>query len=31
MRRVSDIFRVSSQLEYLFWDMAYAMQGWPVS
>jgi thiaminase (transcriptional activator TenA) len=31
MRRVSDIFRVSSQLEYLFWDMAFGMQGWPVS
>ena len=31
MRRVSQIFRVSTQLEYLFWDMAYAMQDWPVS
>jgi thiaminase (transcriptional activator TenA) len=31
MRKVSDVFRVSTQLEYLFWDMAYAMQDWPVS
>jgi thiaminase (transcriptional activator TenA) len=31
MRKISDIFRVSTQLEYLFWDMAYAMQDWPVS
>jgi thiaminase (transcriptional activator TenA) len=31
MRRVSDIFHVSTQLEYLFWDMAYTMQDWPVS
>lgn len=31
MRRVSEIFHVSTQLEYLFWDMAYTTQGWPVS
>jgi thiaminase (transcriptional activator TenA) len=31
LQRISDIFRVSSQLEYLFWDMAYTQQAWPVS
>lgn len=31
MRRASKIFGVSTQLEYLFWDMAYTMQSWPVS
>lgn len=31
MQHVSEIFRVSTQLEYLFWDMAYTMQDWPVS
>jgi thiaminase/transcriptional activator TenA len=31
LRRVSGIFRTSSQLEYLFWDMAYSQEGWPVS
>jgi thiaminase (transcriptional activator TenA) len=31
MQRISGIFHVSTQLEYLFWDMAYTMQDWPVS
>jgi thiaminase (transcriptional activator TenA) len=31
MRRVGQIFRLSTQLEYLFWDMAYTMQDWPAS
>jgi thiaminase/transcriptional activator TenA len=31
MKRISRIFRTSSRLEYLFWDMAYSQQAWPVS
>lgn len=31
LQRIGQIFRTSSQLEYLFWDMAYTQQEWPVS
>jgi thiaminase/transcriptional activator TenA len=28
--RISEIFMASSRYEYLFWEMAYSMQDWPL-
>jgi len=30
IERLKWIFRMSSRYEYMFWDMAYKMENWPV-
>jgi thiaminase/transcriptional activator TenA len=29
-RRMQEVFKLSSKLEYMFWEMAWNQRGWPI-